>query len=88
MNKYFILLFIFFSASKLVQAQDSDSLSYLNTISGKIVSDKDVKLSNITIRIYNEINSYKVMSDADGFYNQNVQPGTYIHYVNFPGFNT
>lgn len=88
MNKYFILLFIFFSASTFAQAQDSDSLLYLNTISGKIVSDKDVKLSNITIRIYNEINSYRVMSDADGFYKQNVLPGTYIVYVNFPGFNT
>ncbi|MBK7255696.1 MAG: TonB-dependent receptor plug domain-containing protein [Ignavibacteria bacterium] len=91
MNKNFLLLAFLFLMNVFAAAQDakdSTSSSNLFNITGKIESDKEIKLANIPVRIFNETKSYKINSDENGNYAVTAEPGIYTVAVNYPGFSS
>ena len=91
MNKNFLLLAFLFLMNVFAAAQDakdSTSSSNLFNITGKIESDKEIKLANIPVRIFNDTKSYKINSDENGYYAVNAEPGIYTVAVNYPGFSS
>jgi len=91
MYKNFLLLIVLFLINAFAAAQDEkDSTSSYNlfNITGKIESEKEIKLANIPVRIFNETKSYKINSDENGNYAVTAEPGIYTVAVNYPGFSS
>ena len=91
MNKNFLLLAFLFLMNVFAAAQDAkDSTSSSNLFKKKekIESDKEIKLANIPVRIFNETKSYKINSDENGNYAVTAEPGIYTVAVNYPGFSS
>ncbi|MEO6694167.1 MAG: carboxypeptidase-like regulatory domain-containing protein, partial [Ignavibacteria bacterium] len=83
----FLLTTFLFLITQYSFSQNQINSGYA-VLTGSIRTVDDTKLGNVLISISNEKNSYKVFSDARGFYKVELVNGTYKIFVSHPGYSS
>lgn len=90
MYRIYTLIIVFLIVNSIVSAQNlrDSAITDYSGLKGRIVSDKDINLANIPVKIFNETKNYKAYSDESGQYFITTEPGIYTITVNYPGFSS